>query len=236
MKKVIAAIDNSAAARPVLAMAQAVASALGGTLDVVHVIEDGDETARASAEAAGAALRTLSGDPVEQLARAVAEEDVVALVLGARGGLGGPRPAGHLALTLAGRTDKPVVVVPPDAQPPEQLHRVLVAMEGSPGKARALQRTIELSTERRPRDRGGARGRGDPQLHRPGATRDRGLRAGVLCPPRPSAHRRPGWSCASAFRPQKCSAPSNRCNPSSSRSGWPHSARSQPGRSGTRDP
>jgi len=39
-----------------------------------------------------------------------------------------------------------VVVVPPNAEPPQQLHRVLVAMEGTPGKARALQRTIELST------------------------------------------------------------------------------------------
>jgi len=147
MKKVIAAIDNSAAARPVLIMAQAVAAALAGTLEVIHVIEDGDETARASAEAAGVALRTLSGDPVEQLALAVAEENVVSLVLGARGGLGGPRPAGHLALTLAGRTDKPVVVVPPDAQPPHKLRSVLVAMEGTPGKARALQRTMELSTD-----------------------------------------------------------------------------------------
>ncbi|HVA03550.1 MAG TPA: universal stress protein [Acidimicrobiales bacterium] len=146
MRRVIAAIDNSAASRPVLAMAQAVASALGGTLDVVHVTEDGDETAGASAQAAGATLRTLSGDPIEQLALEVAGEDVVALVLGARGGLRGPRPAGHLALTLAGRTDKPVVVVPPGAHPPQQLRKVLVAMEGTPGKARALARTIELST------------------------------------------------------------------------------------------
>jgi len=147
MKKIIAAIDNSAAARPVMAMAQAVASALGGALDTLHIIEDGDETARASAEATGISLRVLSGDPLEQLALAVAEEDVVALVLGARGSLAGPRPAGHLALALAGRTDKPVVVVPPDAQPPNELHRVLVAMEGSPGRAHALQRTIELSTD-----------------------------------------------------------------------------------------
>jgi len=131
----------------VLAMARAVASAVGGTLDVVHVSEDGDETARASTQAAGAALRTLVGDPTEQLELVVAHKNVVALVLGARGGLGGPRPAGHLALTLAGRTDKPVVVVPPDAQPPQRLHKVLVAMEGTPGKARALQRTIELSTD-----------------------------------------------------------------------------------------
>jgi nucleotide-binding universal stress UspA family protein len=146
MRRVIAAIDNSAAARPVLIMAQAVASALAAVLDVVHVMEDGDETARASAQARGVTLRTMSGDPVGQLARVVAEEDVVGLVLGARGGLGGPRPAGHLALTLADRTDKPVVVVPPDSRPPAHLRRVLVAMEGTPGKARALQRTIELST------------------------------------------------------------------------------------------
>ncbi len=147
MNKVIAAIDNSAASRPVLAMAQAVASALGSALSVVHVSEDGDETANASAEAAGVAVRTLAGDPVEQLARVVAQDDVVGLVVGARGGLRGPRPIGHLALTIAGRTDKPVVMVPPGAEPPERLRKVLVAMEGTPGKARALQRTIELSTD-----------------------------------------------------------------------------------------
>ncbi len=146
MSRIIAAIDNSAAARPVLVMAQAVASALGGSLEVIHVVEDGDETARASAESAGTTLRTLAGDPAEQLARAVADEDVDALVLGARGRHGGPRPAGHLALVLADQTDKPVVVVPPDAQPPNQLRNILVAMEGTSGKARALQRTIELSS------------------------------------------------------------------------------------------
>lgn len=146
MTRVIAAIDNSAAARPVLVMARAVASALADTLEALHVMEDGEETARASAEAADVALRTLSGDPIEQIARVVAEEDVAALVLGARGAPGGPRPAGHLAIALAGRTDKPVVVVPPGAQPPEQLRRVLVAMEGTPGKTRALQRTMEITT------------------------------------------------------------------------------------------
>jgi len=147
MRKIIAAIDNSAAARPVLEMAQAVARALAGTRDAVHVIEDGDQTARASAEAVGAVLHVLSGDPVDQLTLAVSGEDVVALVLGARGSPSGPRPAGHLALALASVTDKPVVVVRPDAEPPTTLRRVLVAMEGSPGKARALKRTIQLSTD-----------------------------------------------------------------------------------------
>ena len=146
MSRIIAAIDNSAAARPVLVMAEAVATALAGSLDVVHVVEDGDATARAAAESAGATLRSLTGDPADQLTRTVADDEVVALVLGARGRHGGPRPAGHLALVLADRTDKPVVVVPPDARPPKRLRNVLVAMEGSPGKARALQRTIELSS------------------------------------------------------------------------------------------
>jgi nucleotide-binding universal stress UspA family protein len=50
-------------------------------------------------------------------------------------------------MAIAGRSDKPVVVVPPDAHPPDRLRRVLVAMEGTPGKARALQRTMELSTD-----------------------------------------------------------------------------------------
>lgn len=98
MNRVIAAIDNSAAARPVLTMARALVVALAGGLEALHVSENGDETARASAEAVGVALRTLSGDPLEQLAQVASEGDVVALVLGARGALGGPRPAGHLAL------------------------------------------------------------------------------------------------------------------------------------------
>ena len=149
MKRIIAAIDNSAAARPVLVMADAVAKALAGTRDAVHVIEDGDETARASAEATGARLRMLSGDPVEQLTLAVSDEDAVAVVLGARGSPGGPRPAGHVALALAGVTDKPVVVVQPDVAPTPTLRRVLIAMEGSPGKDRALKRTVRLAADAR---------------------------------------------------------------------------------------
>jgi nucleotide-binding universal stress UspA family protein len=49
-------------------------------------------------------------------------------------------------MILAGLTDKPVVVVPPGSRPPEHLRTVVVAMEGTPGKARALQRSIEISS------------------------------------------------------------------------------------------
>ncbi|HEY5108798.1 MAG TPA: universal stress protein [Acidimicrobiales bacterium] len=147
MKRVLAAIDNSAATRPVLIMGQAMATALGADLEVVHVVEDGYETASSAAEATGLALHPLVGDPVVELVSAVADPDVVAIVLGMRDQPGGPRPAGHLVLSIAGHTDKPVIVVPPEAEPAPILTRVLVAMEGSPGKARALKRTIELSAD-----------------------------------------------------------------------------------------
>ncbi|HLN17711.1 MAG TPA: universal stress protein [Acidimicrobiales bacterium] len=145
MSKIIAAIDNSAASRPVLAMARAVALALDASLEVLHVVEDGDETARAAAQASGVPLRTLTGDPMAVLSTEMDAEDVSVLVIGARGRPAGRRPAGHLVMSLATRSDKPIVVVPPQFQPPDHLSTVLVAMEGTPGKARALQRTIEVS-------------------------------------------------------------------------------------------
>ncbi len=90
-------------------------------------------------------LRALHGDPVEQLTAAAAEADVVAVVVGARA-LPGRRPAGHLALWLANHADTPVLVVPPDAQLPDRVRRVLIAMEGTPSNARTLKRTIALAT------------------------------------------------------------------------------------------
>jgi len=147
MRRVLAAIDNSAAARPVLVLGRAVAHALGADLEAVHVLEDGHETAGSVAEAIGVDLQLLSGDPAGALAAVVAEPDVVAVVLGLRDQPPGPPPVGHLVVSLAGCTDKPVFVVPPDAEPAPILTRVLVAMEGSPGKSRALKRMIELSAD-----------------------------------------------------------------------------------------
>ncbi len=53
MSKVIAAIDNSPASRPVLAMARAVAAALGASLDVLHVLEDDDDDDTARSPGSG---------------------------------------------------------------------------------------------------------------------------------------------------------------------------------------
>lgn len=142
--KVIAAIDNSAASRPVLAMALALAPVLGATVEAVHVREDGGSTARATADGLGVAFSAVDGDPLERIASLAAADDVAAVVVGARGHPGGRRPAGHLALALADHLDKPLLVVPPDADPPERVRRVLVAMEGTRAKTRTLKRAMDL--------------------------------------------------------------------------------------------
>lgn len=142
--KVIAAIDSSAASLPVLAMSRAVAVALGASLEIVHIEEGGSNDAGSSSRAAGSTARVLSGDPVELLPKLVAENDVVAIVLGAHSVVEGRNRAQLLATILAGRTHKPVIVVPPNSRLPERLHTAVVAVEGTPGKARALQRNIRF--------------------------------------------------------------------------------------------
>jgi nucleotide-binding universal stress UspA family protein len=41
--------------------------------------------------------------------------------------------------------DKPVLMVPPDAHPRDSLQRVVVAMEGTPRKARSVKRAVEVA-------------------------------------------------------------------------------------------
>jgi nucleotide-binding universal stress UspA family protein len=143
--KIIAAIDNSAAARPVLASALALAGVLGASVEAIHVNDDGGGTAQASAESFGVPFRTAAGNPFDILVEMSARDDVVAVAVGARGRPGGARPAGHLALALADSIDKPVLVVPPDAQPSGSVQRVVLAMEGTPAKARSAKRTVEVA-------------------------------------------------------------------------------------------
>ncbi|MGD9700971.1 MAG: universal stress protein [Acidimicrobiia bacterium] len=146
MTTILAAIDDSAAAKPVLATALALAPALDAHVVAVHVANaDSDgRTTEATARAMHVPLRRLVGDPFEQIRHLTDDDDVVAVVLGTRARPAGRRPAGHLALALAGVIAKPVVMVPPEASPPARVRRVLVAMEGTPRNARDMLRTIEL--------------------------------------------------------------------------------------------
>jgi len=145
MKKVLAALDNSLAGRSVVATARALATLLGAEVEGLHVQVDGARTARMTAEAAGVPLRILAGPVVERLVDGGEEEDVIALALGARGTPSGRRPLGGTASAVATALGKPVVIVPPDAEPPLKLRRVLVPLEGTLSTSLAPRVIVELA-------------------------------------------------------------------------------------------
>ena len=144
MSTVIAAIDNSAAARPVLVAATGLARVLGADVQAIYVAEDEGQTARASAESLGIPFTRLTGEPIREIAARAASDDVVALALGARR-LVNERHIGHLARAVANEIDKPVLVVPPEAAPVERFRTVLIAMEGTPAKARSIKAVLDVA-------------------------------------------------------------------------------------------
>jgi Universal stress protein family len=145
MSKVLAALDNSAAARPVLVSAAALARLLGTEVEAIHIREDGHQTAQAAARAAGLPLRLTAGPVVQTLQAAGQDPDVIALALGVRALSAGRRPAGHVALQLAVTLPKPLLVVPPQATPMTTLERVLVPLDAEPATTAALAETLELA-------------------------------------------------------------------------------------------
>ena len=149
MTNVLAALDADACAQPVLGTAAAVAHLLDATVVALHVRENGARTPARLADAARVELHEVSGSPIKQIVAAAKGTDVAALVLGMRGVHRGPRPAGHTALDVITHVAKPVVVVPPNAQPPERLARILVPLEGTTESSRALDETIRLAHQRR---------------------------------------------------------------------------------------
>jgi len=131
MTKVIAALDNSLAAKPVLATALALGQLLDAEPELIHVTVDGDRTARSAADVAGLPLRTVSGPVLDRLLECGRVKDVVAMVIGARGTPGGRRPLGSTALAVATSLQKPVVIVPLNGPPSAAVRRILVPLEGN---------------------------------------------------------------------------------------------------------
>jgi nucleotide-binding universal stress UspA family protein len=132
MTRVLAAIDNSLAASPVLATARALAPLLDSEVDVLHLVEHGDRIARQAAAAAGLRLVNRRGPAAGSVVEAAGHADVAVLVIGARGTPAGPRPLGGTARAIVTALRKPVVVVPPDARVATVIRRVLVPIEGIP--------------------------------------------------------------------------------------------------------
>jgi nucleotide-binding universal stress UspA family protein len=147
MTRVLAALDNSLAGKAVLATARAFAALLDADVEAVHVQTDGDRTARNTAEAAGIPFQTLTGPVVERLVEAGRANDVVALAIGARGTPSARRPLGSTASAVASALPKPVMIVPPDADPPAAIRRILVPIEGLVSHALAPRWFFEPARE-----------------------------------------------------------------------------------------
>ncbi len=147
MRKIIAALDNSLAARAVLATAGNLAQLFDAEVEALHVGEDGDKVARGAAAAAGLQLQRVAGPTVPALVDAAAADDVAALVVGTRRLPVGGRPVGTTALDVITSLLKPVAVVPPDAVRRSALQRVLVPLEGTTVTSLAPKGIIELARD-----------------------------------------------------------------------------------------
>ena len=134
MGLLIAAIDESAAAGPVLAAARDVAQLIGDEFVAFTVCEDGPRSTTTDlATAHDVALEVCRGDPITEITAAAARPEVDGLVVGSRGLPPARHAVGHTALALIQALDKPVVVVPPTASAqPGRVHRVLVPLDGDP--------------------------------------------------------------------------------------------------------
>ena len=145
MATVLAALDNSLAANPVLVAGRALARALGVHVEAIHVLGEGAEAAENAARGAGVPLRLASGPVVERLVEAGEADDVAAMVIGARGTIWSSHTLGSTALAVVTSLSTPVVVVPPAAEVAPRLRRALVPLEEATSSSLAPKSIVELA-------------------------------------------------------------------------------------------
>jgi nucleotide-binding universal stress UspA family protein len=131
--KVLAALDQTAAASPVLAAGHEIARMFQADVAAVHVLQDGaDQVRELAAHHHGVPLIELEGAPGRRLAQALDEDDeAVALVVGTRCLPQGGREIGSTALEVVTTARKPVFAIPPELPAGFTIRRVLVPLEGS---------------------------------------------------------------------------------------------------------
>lgn len=130
--KVLAALDQTAAAGPVLAAAHEIAQMFAADVAAVHVVQDGVQQVRDLAAHHGVPLEELEGSPGRRLAQALEDDAAaVALVVGTRCLPQGGREIGSTALEVMTTARKSVFAIPPELATGFAIHRVLVPLEGS---------------------------------------------------------------------------------------------------------
>ncbi len=140
MTTVLAAVDATAAARPVLETASNLAHVLEAHAVAVHVGDD-PGLAAAVAEELGASLIIVPGEPADQIVHQGERPDVALVVL-ALSGVPSRHEPGQTAQAVATRLSKPVLVVPPDTAPRRTLTRVLFPLDGNRGVSAAMRPLI----------------------------------------------------------------------------------------------
>lgn len=140
MRTVIAALDRSPVAGEVLAAATRLAGLLDASVVVVHACGENEPDWDEPSDV-GLMIRAVTGPAADAILDALAPEEVVLGVVGARGAPGGKRPAGSTALAVVTKTTKPVVVVPPKslATGASPIAKILVPLEGTVGAGEAVQ-------------------------------------------------------------------------------------------------
>jgi nucleotide-binding universal stress UspA family protein len=128
-------------------VAQRIAPIFNALVRGVHVGKPGLSVPGRLSAAAGVPLRVIRGDVVDRLVAAGSADNVAVLVIGARGRVEDERPLGTTATGVATAVEKPVVVVPPEADPHASLDRVLVPLEGTPPTSLAPRFLIELAPD-----------------------------------------------------------------------------------------
>jgi nucleotide-binding universal stress UspA family protein len=140
MDVVLAALDDSPTVEPVLGTADRVGKLFGAPVQALHI----GTRLPARLRSVPVSVGLLHGDVVDVLVAVGDRPDVVAMVIGARGHPEDHRPLGSTALSVATRLGRPVVVVPPTADPSPELERVLVPLEGTPATSAAPRGLISL--------------------------------------------------------------------------------------------
>ena len=141
MTIVLAALDTTAAARPVLETALRIGQLIGSDVQAVHVGGgrfESIETPESLAARSEVPFRVLEGPVESALLAALGAPEVLAGVIGARATPGGQRPVGRTAHHILEHTDKPVVIVPPDAIVPSSFRRILVPLEGTAASSQPI--------------------------------------------------------------------------------------------------
>lgn len=136
---VLAAIDDSAAARCVLSAAGRLASLVGVGVEALHVVEESPrKTAAATAAAAGVPFHETTGEAVDRIVEETRAPGVVAVVVGCRSLEAGPA-VGHVALSVIPAVDKPILAVPPSVPEVRRFERILVPLDGTGATSTALR-------------------------------------------------------------------------------------------------